>query len=112
MATQNYSNPADQGDHESRAVPKFQVITHVSPPGGDTELTARLSWSDEGSARSFATALLRNLHDGDLGQDGYRWWCEIWTPDETGELVDSAYPGQQTGHVEWDSEIIDAAAPA
>ena len=32
--------------------------------------------------------------------------------DETGEFVDSAYPGPQTGCVEWDSEIIDAAAPA
>ena len=110
MATRNYSDPADQGDHVSRAAPKFQVITHVNPPDGDTELTARLSWPDEGSARSFATALLRNLRHGDLGQDGYRCWCEVWAPDETGELVDSAYPGPQTGRVEWDSEVIDAVA--
>ena len=112
MATQNYSDPADQGDHESRAVPKFQVITHVNPPDGDTELIARLSWPDEGSARSFATALLRNLHHGSLGQEGYRCWCEVWAPDEAGELVDPAYPSPQTGCVEWDSEIIDAVAPA
>jgi hypothetical protein len=112
MATQNYRDPAGQGDHESRAAPKFQVITHVSPLDGDTELTARLSWPDEGSARSFATALLRSLHHGNFGQEGYRCWCEVWAPDETGEFVDSAYPGPQTGCVEWDSEIIDAAAPA
>jgi hypothetical protein len=111
MATQNHSDPADQGDHDSRAVPKFQVITHVSSPEGDTEPTARLSWPDEGSARSFATALLRNLHHGSFGQEGYHCWCEVWAPDETGEFIDSASPSRQTGHVKWDSEILDAVAP-
>jgi hypothetical protein len=62
MVTQNYSDPAGQGDHESRAALKFQVITHVSPPDGGTELTARLSWPDEGSARSFATVSWHRTH--------------------------------------------------
>jgi hypothetical protein len=100
MVTQDYRDPAGQGEHESRAAPKFQVVAHVSSPGGDTELTAYFSWPDEGPARSFATALPRNLHHGSFGQEGYRCWCEVWAPDETGELVDSAYPGPQTGRVE------------
>jgi hypothetical protein len=112
MATQNYGDSAGLGDHELRVAPKFQVIAHVNPPDGRTELTARLSWSDEGSARLFVTALLRNLCHGNFGQEGYRCWCEVWVPDETGEFVDSACPGQQIGRVEWDSEIIDAVAPA
>jgi hypothetical protein len=110
MVTQDYRDQAGQGEHESRAASKFQVIAHVSSPGGDTELTTRRSWLDEGSARSFATALLRNLHHGSFGREGYRCWCEVWAPDETGELVDSAYPGRQAGCVEWDSEVIDAVA--
>lgn len=112
MATQDYSDPVGLGGHGLCVVPKFQVIAHVNLPDGRTELTARLSWSDEGSARLFVTALLRNLCHGNFGQEGYRCWCEVWVPDERGEFVDSACAGQQIGCVEWDSEIIDATAPA
>lgn len=112
MVTQNYSDPVGLGGHELGVASRFQVIAQVSSPDGDMELTARLSWLDEGSARLFVTALLRNLCHGNFGQEGYRCWCEIWTPDETGEFVDSACPGQQIGRVEWDSEIIDVVASA
>jgi hypothetical protein len=34
-----------------------------------------------------------------------RCWCEIWTPNEDGELVDSAHVDPETGVIEWESDM-------
>jgi hypothetical protein len=69
----------------------FRVVAHISRPdhSGGARLVSDVSWSDMWSVRLYVTALLRNLARTSLVRANGRCWCEIWTPDESGELVDS-----------------------
>ncbi|MCA1671644.1 MAG: hypothetical protein LC799_05395 [Actinobacteria bacterium] len=63
------------------------------------------------SVRLLVTALLRNLARNDKAQERRRCWCEVWTPDETGERVDSAVLNQDTGAIEWESDVVRDSDP-
>jgi hypothetical protein len=57
------------------------------------------------SVRLYVTALLRNAARSGLASVESRCWCEIWAPDETGELIDSAYLDPETGVIEWQADM-------
>lgn len=83
----------------------FRVVAHVSRDSGGTRLVPDVSWPDAWSVRLFVTALLRHLASNYHAQERRRYWCEVWTPDETGERVDSAILNPETGIIEWESDI-------
>jgi hypothetical protein len=57
------------------------------------------------SIRLYVTALLRNAMRSGLASAECRCWCEVWTPDDGGELVDSAHMDPETGVIEWESDM-------
>ncbi len=59
------------------------------------------SWS----VRLFVTGLLRNMTRSGLPL----LECQVWTPDETSELVDTAVLDPETGATDWQSDLIDEA---
>jgi hypothetical protein len=83
---------------------EFRIVAHVSRDGHGAQLTSDMSWPDTWSVRMFVTALLRNLSRHDR-QQCRRYWCDIWTPDESGERVDSAILNPDTRVIEWASDI-------
>ncbi|MBB6375218.1 hypothetical protein BKA01_002440 [Pseudonocardia eucalypti] len=68
---------------------------------------APMGWSGIWAVRLFVTGLLRGLARSGLSALGCRCWCEVWNPDETGELVDSALLDPDTGAIEWESDLLD-----
>jgi len=82
---------------------ELRVVAHVRRDGDGTRLIPDVSWPDAWSMRLFGTALLQNLARNDQRR---RCWCEVWTPDETGELIDTAILHPDTGAIEWHSDIL------
>ena len=66
----------------------FRVVAHVRRADDGTQLVSDVPWPDAWSVRLFVTALLRTLTRRHDAQER-RCWCEVWTPDENGEFVDS-----------------------
>lgn len=87
----------------------YRVIAHLSRDGNGARLASDVSWADTWSVRLYVTALLRNLARSTLSSEDCRCWCEVWTPDETGDLVDSARLDPETGVIDWDSDLRDEA---
>lgn len=83
----------------------FRIIAHLNRDNHGARLVSDVSWADMWSIRLYVTALLRNALRSGLASAECRCWCEVWTPDETGELVDSAHVDPQTGVIEWQSDM-------
>jgi hypothetical protein len=90
----------------------YRVVAHVSRDNGGTRLVPDVSWPDAWSVRLFVTALMRNLTRNNPVDQRRRCWCEVWTPDETGEFVDSAILNPDTGAIEWESDILRRTEPS
>lgn len=89
----------------------FRVVAHVRRADGGTQLVSDVPWPDAWSVRLFVTTLLQNLtrrHDA----HERRCWCEVWTPDENGEYLDSAILNPDTGAIEWESDLTHGTAPS
>jgi hypothetical protein len=101
----NDRSPAEEGTDTAQS--GFRVVAHISRPGhgGGARLVSDVSWSDMWSVRLYVTALLRNLARTSLIPANGRCWCEIWIPNEAGELVDSAFLDQESGVIEWESDL-------
>jgi hypothetical protein len=97
-------------DHPSTT--GYRVVAHINRDNGGTQLIPDVSWPDAWSVRLFVTALMRNLTRNNPAHQRRRCWCEIWTPDETGEYVDSAILNPDTGAIEWESDIIRRTDPS
>ena len=85
----------------------FRIIAHLSRDGHSARLVSDLSWTDMWSVRLYITALLRNLARSSLASHDCPCRCEVWKPDETGQLVDSARQNPDTGVIEWESDLHD-----
>jgi hypothetical protein len=83
----------------------FRIISHLNRENHGARLISDVSWADMWSIRLYVTALLRNALRSGLASGECRCWCEVWTPDETGELVDSAHVDPDTGVIEWESDM-------
>jgi hypothetical protein len=83
----------------------FRIIAHLNRENHGARLVSDVSWADMWSIRLYVTALLRNALRTGLASAGCRCWCEVWTPNETGELVDSAHVDPDTGVIEWASDM-------
>jgi hypothetical protein len=83
----------------------FRVIAHFARESYGARLVSDVSWSDMWSIRLYITALLRNALRSGLASAECRCWCEVWAPDETGELIDSARVDPETGVIEWESDM-------
>jgi hypothetical protein len=83
----------------------FRIIAHLNRESHGARLISDVSWADMWSIRLYVTALLRNALRSGLASAECRCWCEVWTPDETGELVDSAHVDPDTGVIEWKSDM-------
>jgi hypothetical protein len=83
----------------------FRIIAHFTRENHGARLVSDVSWSDMWSIRLYITALLRNALRSGLASAECSCWCEIWAPDETGELIDSAHVDQETGVIEWHSDM-------
>jgi hypothetical protein len=94
-------NSVRQG-HERRG---YRIVVHLSREGHGTRLVTDVSWSDMWSVRLYVTALLRNAVQSGIASAESRYWCEVWTPDETGKRVDSAHLDSDTGVIEWESDM-------
>ncbi len=101
---ESLTEPSTHVDHSTTGA-GFRVVAHVNRDSGGTRLVPDVSWPDAWSVRLFVTALLRHLARNDHSQRRRRCWCEVWTPDETGERVDSAILNPETGIIEWESDI-------
>jgi hypothetical protein len=95
------------GDHPDHPRQSLRVITHLSREGQGARLVAPMAWSDMWSVRLFVAGLLCGLARSGLPALGCRCWCEVWNPDQTGELVDSAFLDPDTGAIEWESDLLD-----
>lgn len=89
----------------------FQVVAHISRDNSGTRLVSDVTWPDMWSVRLFVTALLRNLAHNYPSQQHRRCWCEVWSPDETGEFVDSAILNPDIDAIEWESDTIHDTNP-
>jgi hypothetical protein len=85
--------------------PGFRIIARINRQSHGARLVSDVSWTDMWSIRLYVTALLRYAMRGGLASAGCRCWCEVWTPDESGELVDSAHVDPETGVIEWESDM-------
>lgn len=97
--------------HSSTTDAGFRVVAHVRRADGGTQLASDVPWPDSWSVRLFVTALLQTLtrrHD----THKLRCWCEVWTPDENGEHVDSAILNPDTGAIEWESDLTHGTQPS
>ena len=83
----------------------FRIIAHLNRENHSARLVSDVSWADMWSIRLYVTALLRNALRSGLASAECRCWCEVWTPDETGELIDSAHVDAETGVIEWRSDM-------
>lgn len=83
----------------------FRIIAHFARENHGARLVSDVSWSDMWSIRLYITALLRNALRSGLASAECSCWCEVWTPDETGELIDSAHVDPETGVIEWESDM-------
>jgi hypothetical protein len=97
--------PATESREPTAATARFRIIAHLSRDNHGTRLVSDVSWSDMWSIRLYVTALLRNALRSGLATSECRWWCEIWTPDETGEPIDYARVDPETGVIEWESDM-------
>ena len=102
----------ESNTHPDDSSTGFRVVAHVSRDNSGTQLIPDVSWPDAWSVRLFVTALLRNLARNNPAHQRRRCWCEVWTPDETGEYVDSAIPNPDTGAIEWESDTIRRTEPS
>ena len=107
----SFTEPSTSVDDDS-TTPGYRVVAHLSRHNGGTQLIPDVSWPDAWSVRLFVTALLRNLTRTNPAHQQRRCWCEVWTPDETGEFVDSAILNPDTGAIEWESDIIRRTEPS
>ncbi|MCA1672715.1 MAG: hypothetical protein LC799_11100, partial [Actinobacteria bacterium] len=108
--TESFASPSAHGDRSTIST-GFRIVAHVSRDDGGARLTSDVSWPDMWSVRLLVTALLRNLARNDKAQVRRRCWCEVWTPDENGERVDSAILNQDTGVIEWESDVVRGSDP-
>jgi hypothetical protein len=83
----------------------FRVVAHFARENHGARLISDVSWSDMWSIRLYITALLRNALRSGLASAECRCWCEVWTPDETGEPIDTAHVDPETGVIEWESDM-------
>jgi hypothetical protein len=97
--------PAPNDGAQAGSNSGFRIIAHVSRESHGARLVSDVSWSDMWSIRLYVTALLRNAMRSGLTSAECRCWCEIWTPNEGGELVDSAHVDPETGVIEWESDM-------
>jgi hypothetical protein len=91
------------GQHGGRR--SFRIIAHFAREDRGARLVSDVSWSDMWSIRLYITALLRNALRSGLASAECSCWCEVWSPDETGELIDSAHVAPETGVIEWESDM-------
>jgi hypothetical protein len=87
------------------AIHGFRIIAHLSREDHGARLVSDVPCADMWSIRLYVTALLRNALRSGLASAECRCWCEIWTPDEGGKLVDSAHVDPETGVIEWASDM-------
>ena len=106
---ESLTEPSTRADDPSSS--GYRVVAHLSRHNGGTRLVPDVSWPDAWSVRLFVTALMRNLTRNNPAQQRRRCWCEVWTPDETGEYVDSAILNPDTGAIEWESDITRRTEP-
>jgi hypothetical protein len=97
--------PQTSGSAENLAKIGYRIIAHLRRENHGARLVSDVSWSDMWSVRLYVTALLRNAVRSGLAPAECRCWCEVWTPDETGELIDSAHVDPETGVIEWQSDM-------
>jgi hypothetical protein len=90
------------GEHTGSS---FRIITHFAREDHGARLVSDVYWSDMWSIRLYITALLRNALRSGLASAESSCWCEVWTPDESGELIDSAHVDPETGVIEWESDM-------
>jgi hypothetical protein len=109
---ESITEPSTHADDDSPSCTGYRVVAHLSRDNGGTQLVPDVSWPDAWSVRLFVTALLRNLTRTNPVQQRRRCWCEVWTPDETGEFVDSAILNPDTGAIEWESDITPRTEPS
>lgn len=107
LAPEPTDKPHRTGDQPAKPGQGLRVIAHLSREGQRARLVTPMAWSDIWAVRLFVTGLLRGLARSGLPALGCRCWCEVWNPDETGELVDSAFLDPDTGSIEWDSDLLD-----
>jgi hypothetical protein len=94
-------NPAEPAAGSSG----FRIIAHLDRDNHGARLISDVSWADMWSIRLYVTALLRNALRSGLASAECRCWCEVWAPDEAGELVGSAHVDPETGVIEWASDM-------
>jgi hypothetical protein len=109
--TESFTDPGTHVDRTTTGA-GFRVVAHVSRDSAGMRLASDISWPDTWSVRLFVTALLRNLARNDHAHKRRQCWCEVWTPNETGERVDSAVLNPDTGIIEWESDMIDTRTAA
>jgi hypothetical protein len=97
--------PPPTGGVQSRSDLGFRIVAHLRRDNHGARLVSDVSWSDMWSVRLYVTALLRNAARSGLASAESRCWCEVWAPDETGELVDAAYLDPESGVIEWQSDM-------
>jgi hypothetical protein len=107
---ESLTEPSTRADDDSPS--GYRVVAHISRHNDGTQLVPDVSWPDAWSVRLFVTALMRNLTRNSPAQQRRRCWCEVWTPDEDGEFVDSAILNPDTGAIEWESDIIRRTEPS
>ena len=103
-STADSSSAKDQSDRPNA---KLRVVAHLSRDGHGARLVPDAAWADMWSVRLFVMGLLQNAARSGLPSLGCRCWCEVWSPDESGELVDSAFLDPDSGAVEWQSDLLD-----
>jgi hypothetical protein len=106
LAPGQHTGSADRtpsiGEHTGSS---FRIITHFARKDHGARLTSDVYWSDMWSIRLYITALLRNALRSGLASAECSCWCEVRTPDERGELIDSAHVDPETGVIEWKSDM-------
>jgi hypothetical protein len=83
----------------------YRIVARLSRGSHGARLVSDVSWSDMWSIRLYVTALLRNALRSGLASAECCCWCEIWTPGENGELIDTARLDPESGVIEWESDM-------
>jgi hypothetical protein len=89
----------------------FRVVAHISRDNSGTYLLSDVTWPDMWSVRLYVTVLPRTLARNHPAPRHRRCWCEIWSPDETGEFIDSAILNPDTDAIEWESDTVHDTKP-
>jgi hypothetical protein len=106
-ATDSANDASPTGDHPDNPGQSLCVIAHLSREGQGARLVVPMAWPDMWAVRLFVNGLLRGLARSGLPALGCRCWCEVWIPDEIGELVDSAFLDPDASAIEWESDLLD-----